>query len=169
MGRIGQSCQFQRTSPQEPLAVPCQKPTVELLGLPLRPAAPLAPSEPVAALIALDQLSRPRDGRSPSPAHANPGRGLLTCSKWGIAAQSCERSVGRPIERWFLRFHHSTLALAMSLRLPLQRLARHAVQQQRTLTARSFSSEGAEAQAPQVLASSSSSCSRSLGRRASLC
>ncbi|KWU44393.1 acyl-CoA dehydrogenase domain-containing protein [Rhodotorula sp. JG-1b] len=40
----------------------------------------------------------------------------------------------------------------MSLRLPLQRLARHAVQQQRTFAARSFSSEGAEAQAPQVLA-----------------
>lgn len=42
----------------------------------------------------------------------------------------------------------------MSLRLPLQRLARHAVP--RTFAARSLSSEAVEAEAPQILASKSS-------------
>lgn len=41
----------------------------------------------------------------------------------------------------------------MSLRLPLQRLARHAVP--RTFAARSLSSEAVEAEAPQILASTS--------------
>lgn len=127
---------------------------------PSRATPPSVPSEPVAAALELADSSRPRDFPIAGRFDATPGRGLLTCPSGDNFSQFEEsRAANRGSH-----FHHSTLALAMSLRLPLQRLARHAVQ--RTFAARSLSSEAVEAEAPQVLASSSSS--RSLGRSTSL-